>query len=72
MQPLKDLFRLIGLSLPFSKDFDLIEASVKVSHLVGIDMFYNIGVSPNPLNQTENKISILKPIQEFLMRVPSK
>jgi hypothetical protein len=72
MQPLKNLLNRIGVSLLPTGKFDLVEVSSRVSRFVGIDIFYNIGVLPNPFNQTENKISISKPIQEeFYARIPT-
>lgn len=65
------ILRRIGLNLNSTDEFDLLYTIAKAQRILGKELFFSLGVAPDPYDRKINRISILQPVDEESEMIPS-
>lgn len=63
---MKDILNKIGVNLNSIYDYDLANSIVKLSKILGFDMFFTINVLDDPYDHSIKKIGVLKPLDKMI------
>ncbi|XKL62695.1 hypothetical protein PGB90_002528 [Kerria lacca] len=66
IEPVKDILNKIGVNLNSIYDYDLANSIVKLSKILGFDMFFTINVLDDPYDHSIKKIGVLKPLDKMI------